>query len=66
MVDIFAEYISQFFNESVSRGKFPDISKQADITPVFKKAYRGSIDNYPPDSILPSFQKFLKNFSVNN
>lgn len=43
---IFAERISQFYNESINPGKFPDVLKQVDVTPVFKKDYEGSKDNY--------------------
>ena len=32
--------------------------KNANITPVFKKGYRGSKENYRPVSILPVISKF--------
>ena len=51
--DIFGNYICDFFNECVDKGVFPSILKNANITPVFKKGFRGSKDNYRPVSILP-------------
>ena len=42
--DIFADYICGFFNESIKKSTFPSILKNVNITPVFKKGYRGSKD----------------------
>ena len=39
---IFADYICGFFNESRKNSTFPFILKNANITPVFKKGYKGS------------------------
>ena len=50
--DIFGNYICDFFNECVDKGVFPSTLKNANITPVFKKDFRGSKDNYRPVSIL--------------
>ena len=44
--DIFGNYICDFFNECVDKSVFPSILKNANITPVFKKGFRGSKDNY--------------------
>ena len=44
--DIFGNYIWNFFNECVDKGVFPSILKNANITLVFKKDFRGSKDNY--------------------
>ena len=38
---IFSVYICDFFNETTRSGKFPLILKNADITAVFKKGFRG-------------------------
>ena len=40
--------------------KFPINSKLVNITPVFRKRYRGSKDNYRPESILPVISKVLE------
>ena len=49
----------------VDKGTFPSLLKHADITPVFKKGYRGSKENYQAVSILSViskiFQKLLHN-----
>ena len=36
--DIFADYISGFFNESIKTNTCPSVYKNANITPVFKKS----------------------------
>ena len=58
--DIFGNYICDFFNECVDKGVFPSILKNANITPVFKKVFRGSKDNYRPVSILPIISKIFE------
>ena len=58
--DIFADYFCGFFNESLKKSTFPSILKNANITPVFKKGYRGSKENYRPVSILPVISKILE------
>ena len=35
--DIFSQYLSQIFNESIEGANFPNELKYADITPVYKK-----------------------------
>ena len=58
--DIFGSYICDFFNDCVEKGDFPSILKLANITPVFKKEFKGSKDNYRPVSILPIISKIFE------
>ena len=58
--DIFAGYFCGFFNESIKKSTFPSILKNTNITPVFKRGYRGSKENYRPVSILPVISKILE------
>ena len=58
--DIVGNYICDFFNECVDKAVFPSILKKANITPVFKKGFRGSKDNYRPVSILPIISKIFE------
>ena len=58
--DIFGNYICDFFNECVDKGVFPSILKNANITPVFKKGFRGSTENYRPVSIFPVISKIFE------
>ena len=44
--DIFGSYICHFLNVCVDTGTFPSVLKHANITPVFKKGYRSSKENY--------------------
>ena len=39
--DIFGNYVCDFFNECVDKGVFLSILKNYNITPVFKKGFRG-------------------------
>ena len=55
----FAEEIYAYFNKSVSKGKFSNCLKSANITPAFKKSARTSQNNYRPVSILPIFSKIF-------
>ena len=58
--DIFSVYICDFFNGTIRSGKFPLILKNADITAVFKKGFKGSKENYRPVSILPVISKIVE------
>ena len=63
--DIFGNDICHFFNVCVDKGTFPSILKHANITPVFKKGYRGSKENYRPVSILPVISKIFEKLLCN-
>ena len=63
--DIFGSYICHFFNVCVDKGTFPSVLKHANITPVFKKGYRGSKENYRPVSILPVISKNFEQLLCN-
>ena len=58
-------YICHFFNVCVDKSTFPSVLKHANITPVFKKGYRGSKENYRPVSILPVISKILEKLLCN-
>ena len=58
--DIFASYLCDFFNQSIDSSEFPSILKNANITLVLKKGYRGSKENYRPVSILPVISKIFE------
>ena len=58
--DIFASSLCDFFNQSIENFEFPSILKNANITPVFKKGYRCSKENYHPVSILPVISKIFE------
>ena len=58
--DIFADFISGFFNESIKNFKFPSILKSVNVTPVFTKGYQGSKENFCPVSTLPVISKIFE------
>ena len=55
-----AEQKCVYFNEFISKGKFPNFSELANITPGFKKGARTSKSNYRPVSIRPIFSKIFE------
>ena len=63
--DIFANFIVQSFNKCIIDGKFPDRSKNAGVSPVFKKGSHNDKTNYRPVSILPSLSKIYKRLIYN-
>ena len=58
--DIFYQYLSQIFNESIEAVNFPKELKYADITPVYKKNNRHEKENYRPVSIISVISKILE------
>ena len=60
--DIFGTYICHFFNVCVDKGTFPSVLKHANNTPVFKKGYKSSKENYRSVSILPVISKIFENY----
>ena len=52
--------ITTFFNECIGQCNFPFALKHANITPMFKKGYIGTKDNYRPVSILPNMSKIFE------
>ena len=52
--------ITMFFNECIDQCNFPFALKHANITPMFKKEYIGTKDNYRPVSILPNMSKIFE------
>ena len=57
--DIFANFFFKNFNKCID-GEFPDQSKKADVSPVFKKGNHNDKTNYRPVSILPSLSEIYE------
>ena len=58
--DVVSPYITEIYRTS-SQGKgFPDLLKEADVTPIHKKGERSQKDNYRPVSILPTISKLFE------
>ena len=56
-----ADGLFTVFHKSSSLNKFPDIWKQAKITPVYKKGSFSDVSNYRPISLLSIPGKLLEN-----
>ncbi|MCG8116730.1 MAG: reverse transcriptase domain-containing protein, partial [Candidatus Thiodiazotropha endolucinida] len=52
--------LSELFNFSLSKGKVPNIWKEANVTPIFKKDDPSNISNYRPISLLSTICKVLE------
>ena len=57
--NIFSQYLSQIFNESIEVANFPNELKYAYITPVYKRNNRHEKENYRPVSIISVVSKIL-------
>ena len=61
--------LHRLFNETITRGVFPNNLKLADVTPVFKKVDPFDKKNYRPVSVLPNIFKIYENLmqkQINN
>ena len=52
--------LSNLFNYSMSKGIFPDIWKEANVSPLFKKDDPSSVSNYRPISLLNTIGKVME------
>ena len=57
---IYSPILMKIFNNCLREGKFPDILKYSDITPVFKKGENTKKENYRPISSLSNFSKIFE------
>ena len=57
---VIAEPLTALINNSLRTGIFPDILKNAKITPVFKSGDSSNTSNYRPISVLPLFSKIFE------
>ena len=56
-VSAYYEKLTDIFNNCIRSGTFPEILKNSEVTPVFKKGDRTSKADYHPVSILSNFSK---------
>ncbi|XP_030754703.1 uncharacterized protein LOC115881385 [Sitophilus oryzae] len=54
------DILCYIINNSLKYGIFPDRLKLAFIKPIYKKGDHSDLNNYRPISLLPAFQKYLK------
>ena len=56
-----ASPLYDLFNFSLLSGKFPDIWKIANVTPIHKKNDPNDVSNYRPISLLSTIGKVIEN-----
>ena len=61
-LDIFADFIIENQNDSISQSVFPSALKLANIIPVHKKDSKSKKDHYRPISVLPNISKIYERF----
>ena len=49
----------------MSKGIFPDILKEVNVSPLFKKDDPSSVSNYKPTSLLNAIGKVIKKMFTN-
>ena len=59
-LDIVLNLVNNSFNNSLFSSHFPSRSKNAIITPIFKKKDRDNVKNHRPGSILPNLSKIYE------
>ena len=59
-VNIFSDFVSTSFNNSINMSKFSKNLKLADITPAYKKGKKDIKGNYWPVSALPNLSKIFE------
>ena len=52
--------LSEFFNNFMEQGVFPEVLKTGKMTLIYKKDDPQKFDNYRPVSVLPIFSKFFE------
>ena len=66
---VIAVPLSKLFQACISHGKMPDIWKQANVIPIFKKGDRSDPNNYRPVSLLNTtgtiFEKIIYKYLFN-
>ena len=58
------EPLKYLFNLSIEKGVFPDDSKIARVTPIYKSEDSSDVSNYRPISVLPCFFKILERILI--
>ena len=59
------KYLSEAFNMSFSKRKFPEFLKLAKVVPIFKRGDKTSPENYRPISLLCSISKIFEKLLYN-
>ena len=61
---IFSNHLSFLYNLSIDKETYPDLMKNACVTPVHKSGSKENIDNYRPISNLPLFSKVFEKLTL--
>ena len=64
--DVFSQNLSKIYNNSISKGEYPQQMKIARVIALYKKGEKYKPDNYRPISLLSCFNKIFEKYYVNN
>ena len=64
-IDAYCPKLTQIINDCLENNIVPDILKNSEITPCFKKGNKSEKENYRPFSILSSFSKVFEKIIYN-
>ena len=56
----FSRLLKPLINEFITKSVFPNVLKEANVIPVYKKGPKNSLDNYRPISLLPVLSKVFE------
>lgn len=59
-LEVITPILTDNFNDSLTKGEFPDCLKNTVITPIFKEGDKNKCNNYRPISLLPTIGKVFE------
>ena len=64
-IDAYCPKLTKIMNDCLKNNFFPDILKNVEITPCFKKRDKGEKENYGPVSIFSNFSEVFERLIYN-
>ena len=65
-IEVITIPLKLIFDQSLKKGKFPEIWKVANVVPVHKKEDKCFVKNHLPISLLPIFRNFFERVIYNS
>ena len=64
--DVISEQLTNIFRKSLDSGEVPELWRQANVVPIFKKGNRGLASNYRPVSLTSVVGKLMESLIAKN